>query len=217
MFGAIDGIVTTFAIVAGVAGAGLSDSVIIILGVANLVADGFSMAVSNFLGTRTEQQQRQSARLREERLIALDPHGKGEVIRRLFAAKGFIGGDLDRVVAVITADPRVWVDTMMTDELGYGADNSEPVRAGAATFLAFLTAGFLPLAVFLVDVLTEVDIDDPFLWSSVMTGLAFFTVGSVKGRLVEQSPWRAGLETTAVGGTAALLAFTIGLLLQNVA
>ena len=71
VYGAIDGAVTTFAIVAGVVGAGLSDSVIVILGFANLFADGFSMAASNFLGTRAEQQRRQRARAEEERQIEL--------------------------------------------------------------------------------------------------------------------------------------------------
>ena len=151
VYGAIDGAVTTFAIVAGVVGAGLSDSVIVILGFANLFADGFSMAASNYLGTRSEQQRREHARREEERQIALIPEGEQEEIRQIFAAKGFADGDLDRVVEVITADPRVWVDTMIAWELGYGADNSEPLRSAGATLLAFVTVGFLPLSVFVVD------------------------------------------------------------------
>jgi VIT1/CCC1 family predicted Fe2+/Mn2+ transporter len=217
VYGAIDGTVTTFAIVAGVVGADLGATVIIILGAANLVADGFSMAVSNFLGTRAEHQRRERARLEEERQVALIPAGEAEEIRQIFAAKGFTDGDLDRVVEVITSNRDVWVDTMMSEELGYGADSTDPLRAAAATFVAFITLGFLPLAVFVVDAVTPGDIDAPFAWSAGLTAVAFFTVGTLKARLVDQSPWRSGLETLAIGGCAAALAFAVGALLQGAA
>jgi vacuolar iron transporter family protein len=217
VYGAIDGTVTTFAVVAGVAGAALSDRVVIILGFANLVADGFSMAVSNFLGTRAERQRRERARREEARHVELVPEGEREEIRQIFAAKGFEGEDLERVVAVITADPDRWVDTMMSEELGYGADHTDPLRAALATFVAFVTAGFLPLAVFVADLLLPGDIPDPFLWSAVLTALAFAVVGSLKARFVDVSPWRSAAETLAIGGAAAVLAYGVGALLQGVA
>jgi len=217
VYGAIDGTVTTFAIVAGVVGAGLSDSVIVILGFANLLADGFSMAASNFLGTRAEQQRREQARREEERHIALIPKGEREEIRQIFAAKGFAGTELERVVEVITADPQVWVQTMMTDELGYGADNFDPLRSAGATLLAFVTVGFLPLAIFVIDALAPGEIAAPFAWSAALTAIAFYTVGSLKARFVDQPRWRSGVETLAIGGAAAAVAFAVGALLQGVA
>ena len=126
IYGGIDGAVTTFAVVAGVAGAGLSATVVIILGVANLIADGFSMAVSNFAATRSEMQQRALARAEEERQILELPEGEREEIRQIFSLKGFSGENLDRVVEVITDNPRVWVDTMMLEERGYGTAREEP-------------------------------------------------------------------------------------------
>jgi VIT1/CCC1 family predicted Fe2+/Mn2+ transporter len=217
VYGAIDGAVTTFAVVAGVEGANLSTTVVIILGVANLVADGFSMAVSNLLGTRAETQQRERARHQEERHIALVPDGEREEVRQLFAAKGFAGEDLERVVAIITADRERWVETMMREEYGYGAETVSPVRAATATFLAFVTVGALPLAVFAYDAVAPGEVEDAFVWSAAMTGLAFFAVGSLKARFVEQPWWRSGLETLAVGGAAATLAYLVGVALQGVA
>jgi VIT1/CCC1 family predicted Fe2+/Mn2+ transporter len=217
VYGAIDGTITTFAVVAGVEGADLDASIVIILGVSNLVADGFSMAVSNFLGTRAEAQQRELARREEQRQIELVPEGEREEIRQIFAAKGFQGRDLDRVVKVITSDPEVWVDTMMSEELGYGADATSPVRAAASTLVAFVVVGFIPLAAFVVDAAVPGDVPEPFVWSAVLTGVAFFVVGGLKARFVGRSIWRSALETVTIGGVAAALAYAAGALLQGIA
>ena len=216
VYGAIDGAVTTFAVVAGAAGANLSESVVVILGLANLFADGFSMAVSNYLGTRAERQRRDLARRSEEEHVALVPEGEREEVRQLFAAKGFEGDDLNRVVDVITADRDRWIDTMMSEELGYGADSSNPLRAATATFVAFLVVGVIPLGVYLVDLVVAGEIAVPFAWSTGLTAVAFFAVGGLKGRVVSQRWWHAGLETLAVGGAAAAVAYVVGVALQGV-
>jgi len=216
IYGAIDGAVTTFAVVSGVAGADLGASVVIVLGGANLIADGFSMAVSNYLGSRAERQRRELARRDEELHIRVVPEGEREEVRQIFAAKGFEGGDLRRVVDVITADPELWAQTMMTEELGYGTSEPNELRAAASTLLAFLTVGFLPLAAFVYDLIAPGVLEGAFVWSAAMTGIAFFVVGSMKSRFVEQTWWRSGLETLAVGGLAAALAYAVGALLKGV-
>jgi len=216
IYGAIDGAITTFAVVAGVAGADLSASVVLILGGANLIADGFSMAVSNFLGLRAERQQVEWARLDEERQVSLIPEGEREEIRQIFAAKGFEGADLDRVVEVITADRDLWVSTMLSEELGLGGVRPHPLRAGATTFFAFLAVGSLPLVAFAADAIAPDGVAHAFTWSAAMTGVAFFFVGSLKARFVEQAWWRAGLETFAIGGAAAILAYATGAFLAAI-
>jgi len=216
IYGAIDGAITTFAVVAGVEGADLNASVVLILGGANLIADGFSMAVSNFLGLRAERQQVERARLDEERHVRLIPEGEREEIRQIFAAKGFEGADLERVVEVITADRDLWVSTMLNEELGLGGARPKPLRAGATTFLAFIAVGSLPLFAFAADAIAPGGLTHAFAWSAAMTGVAFFFVGSLKARFVEQAWWRAGLETLIIGGAAAALAYATGAFLAAV-
>jgi VIT1/CCC1 family predicted Fe2+/Mn2+ transporter len=215
IYGAIDGIVTTFAVVAGAAGAGLGSSVVIILGVANLVADGFSMSVSNYSGARAERQQRDRARREEETHISLLPEGEREEVRQIYAAKGLSGEALEAVVEAITADRERWLDTMLTEELGYARDGGSPLRAAAVTFAAFVTLGSLPLLVFVFQSLSGVDVALPFTWSAILAGIAFFAVGTLKARFVDQVWWRAGIETLLIGGAAALLAYLVGVLLQG--
>jgi VIT1/CCC1 family predicted Fe2+/Mn2+ transporter len=217
IYGAIDGAVTTFAVVAGVEGASLDEKVVIILGGANLIADGFSMAVSNFLGSRAERQRRERARREEQLHIRVLPEGEREEIRQIFAAKGFEGRDLERVVEVITSDPDLWAETMMSEELGFGATTPNEYRAAAATLIAFLAVGFLPLIVFVYDLAVPGDVGRTFTWSALMTGVAFFVVGALKSRFVDQSWWRSALETLVVGGIAASLAYAAGAFLQAIA
>ena len=130
------------------------------------------MAVSNFLGSRAERQRRERARREEQLHIRLVPEGEREEIRQIFAAKGFEGHDLERVVEVITSDPELWAETMMSEELGFGSTEPNEYRAAFSTLAAFVTVGFLPLAVFVYDLAAPGDVDNAFTWSAVMTGVA---------------------------------------------
>lgn len=208
VLGAIDGTVTTFAIVAGVAGADLPQHVAIILGCANILADGFSMAVSNYLSTQAERHLVEQVRENEARHIDTVPEGEREEIRQIFAAKGFEGDVLDRIVEVITHNRQQWIDTMVTDEHGLQLSGPSPWRAAGATFLAFLLAGFVPLSPFFLPITLQGR--TIFLLSTVATMLTFFLIGVAKGRALERSLLRSGLETLAVGGAAALLAYGAG-------
>jgi len=216
IYGAIDGAITTFAIVAGSSGAVLGGGVVVVLGLANLFADGFSMAVSNFLGIRAARDERERARAEERQHVELVPEGEREEIRQIYALKGFEGEDLERVVAVITADRDRWVETMMSEELGYGVDIESPLKAALATFTAFLAVGAVPLLAYLVNWAFDDPIADPFLVSSVLTGLAFVGVGIAKSAVVRQRWWQGAVQTLALGGAAATVAYLVGLALRGV-
>jgi VIT1/CCC1 family predicted Fe2+/Mn2+ transporter len=217
VYGGIDGTITTFAVVAGVVGADLSAGIVVILGLANLVADGFSMGVSNFLGTHAEKQFLHKIRKEEEAEIQLIPDGEREEIRQIYAAKGFEGELLEQVVEVITSDEKVWVDTMLMEEHGLLLEGPEPGKAAWWTFVAFLIAGIVPVVPFIINLVVGGGISTPFLWSSIATAVTFFAIGVFKARVVSGNTIKAGIETVAVGGMAAVLAYGVGWLLRGVA
>lgn len=216
VYGAIDGIVTTFAIAAAATGADLSAEVIVVLGVANLVGDGISMATSNVLGTRAAGQELDKARADEREQIRLLPAGEREEVRRIYANKGFTGADLERAVEIITSDEDVWVDTMVTEELGLSKVGPSLWRAGLATFIAFAVAGAVPLVPFFVAIASGTSEAVAFAWSTACAGVAFFLVGAFKARFVDQAWYHSGLETLAAGAFASGAAYLIGYLLRGV-
>lgn len=215
VLGAIDGCVTTFAVVAGVAGANLPRSVALILGLANLVADGFSMAVSNYQRNKSEREIIERARRTEERHIDEIPEGERREIEAIFAGKGFAGEVLRDIVRVITRDRRRWVDTMLTEELGLRLVAPHPHRAALITFVAFCAAGMIPLLPFVSPI--AVGAAGMFWVSSVATATAFFAIGMAKGHVLDRPVLRSGLETLLVGGSAALLAYLVGLGIAQIA
>jgi VIT1/CCC1 family predicted Fe2+/Mn2+ transporter len=202
ILGAIDGTVTTFAIVAGARGADLGSGIALVLGLANVLADGFSMAVSNYLRAKADLQVVEHARRVEEAHIEHVPDGEREEIRQIFRRKGFEGEVLDSAVDVITQDRRRWVDTMLMEELGLRLDPPRPLRAAVTTFVAFLFAGLVPLV--------PLFLGHHFLASAVATGLVFFAIGAVKGGMLRTGLLRGGIETLIIGGGAAALAFAVG-------
>lgn len=212
VLGGIDGCVTTFAVVAGAVGGGFSTGVIVVLGFANLIADGFSMGVSNYLGTKSDLQAIDEIRRKERLHIEQVPHGEREEIRQIFASKGFEGEVLDKIVEVITSNHDLWIETMLREEHGFGAGMRKPVAAGVATFLAFLFVGLIPLLPFLAPGLAA---SQRFVFSAVITGIAFTAIGLVKGFVVKHAVVRSGLETLLVGGTAASLAYLVGSWLRH--
>lgn len=215
VFGGVDGAITTFAIAAAAVGAGLGAGAILVVGFANLIADGLSMGASNYLGTRADEERAEQLRREEERHIELLPEGEREEIRQIFARKGFDGADLERAVAIVTADDTRWVETMLREEHGLPLAVRSARRAAGATFLAFAVVGALPLLPFLVEVARSDLLTGPFAMSAVLTGVAFFTIGAVKARVVDRSWLRSGLETFAIGGAAAAAAFLVGLALRR--
>jgi VIT1/CCC1 family predicted Fe2+/Mn2+ transporter len=211
IYGGIDGAVTTFAVVSGVVGAQLSPWIILVMGFANLFADGFSMAASNYLGTKAEHDDLKRLEAIENRHIELAPEGEREEVRQIYLRKGFTGDDLERVVDLITSDRERWVETMLREEYGLPSEVRSAWSAAFATFSAFLACGLVPLLPYLFRM------NKAFEVSVFMTGVVFFSIGSLKSRWSTSSWWWSGLSTLLVGGIAATLAYLVGMLLRTMA
>lgn len=217
VYGATDGAVTTFAVVAGVIGASLSPSIVLILGFANLLADGFSMAIGNYLAVKAQREYIERVRKREEWEIDNLVEQEKQEIRDIYASKGFKEELLNEIVRVITSRRKVWVDTMMREELGLVEDSRRPRDSAVTTFAAFNAVGLVPLlpftAMFVIGSFA-ISAADAFTYSVIFTAAAFFLIGSVKGRVVRKPLLRSGLNTLLIGGIAASVAFTVGYLLN---
>ncbi|MGY8771551.1 MAG: VIT1/CCC1 transporter family protein [Pirellulales bacterium] len=214
ILGAVDGAITTFAIVAGVAGADFSISIAIVLGVANLLADGFSMAVSNYLKARSDQQVVIKFRKMEEMHIDLIPEGEREEIRQIYSAKGFEGELLDQVVETICDDRQRWVDTMLTEEWGLQIDTPSPWKSGLVTFLGFLIAGSVPL-IPLGLTFFGLYASDIFAFCTLLTGFAFVLIGVFRAKVLHMSVFVSVIETLGTGSLAAGIAYFAGILLSK--
>lgn len=211
IYGGIDGSVTTFAVVSGVAGARLSPWIILVMGFANLFADGFSMAASNYVGTKAEHEDLQRLEAVENRHIDMEPEGEREEVRQIFQQKGFTGEDLRRIVQLITADRRRWVRTMLTEEYGLPYEVRSPWIAALSTFSSFFVCGLIPLLPYLFQS------KNALVLSVIVTGAVFFAIGSAKSRWSTASWLRSGLVTLSVGAIAASLAYAAGVILRTLA
>lgn len=206
IYGGIDGAVTTLAVVTGVAGAQLSKWIILALGFANLFADGFSMAASNYLGTKAEHDDWRRLERIEHQHIELEPEGEREEVRQIFERKGFAGQDLQRIVELTTANRERWVRTMLVDEYGLPHAVRSAWVAALCTFTAFVVCGLAPLLPYLFGT------EHSLTLSVTLTAIVFLMIGSVKSKWSTSSWWHSGLTTLLVGAIAAALAYFAGVL-----
>lgn len=214
VYGGIDGAITTFAVVAGVVGANLSTPTILILGFANLLADGFSMAVGKFLSDRSELDRINHIRADEERSIIKKPKEEKGEVRSILKQFGFQGKDLTRAEEIITSNPKIWVKLMLTHEFNVIEENINPKKGAFFTFLAFLTIGLVPLLGYLLQLFLPIHNSQAiFVATSIATLCALFFVGTIKSRFSSRHWFFTGLETALIGGAAASISYFIGDLL----
>jgi len=212
VLGGIDGCVTTFAIVTGSVGAGFPTHVSIILGVANLLADGISMAVSNYESLKAHNEFVEATRRSEEQHIEQIPEGEREEIRQIFTQRGYADEALEKIVDIITSDRRLWVDTMLAEEHGLRGVHPDPVRSGAITFAAFVSIGIVPLLPLFI---APLGMPLQIYTSVALAAFVFFAIGSLKSLFLGRPPFKAGLSTLLTGGSAAAIAFLVGYLLRR--
>ncbi len=217
VYGGIDGAVTTFAVVAGVEGASLPAGVILILGFANLFADGFSMATGKFLSDRSEKEQYSRIKEMEYEHIQIDAETETEEIREILSKYGFKGKNLETATQTIIADPDNWVDFMMKHEFDLSDEKIRPLQGAISTFVSFLIIGFIPLFAYTFQPILNLNSDQTFIATSALTLIAMFIVGTVKSKFSTKNWLMSGLEVALLGGLAAAIAYGVGVALRSLA
>lgn len=217
IYGGIDGIVTTFAVVAGFSGAALSSdtttqltfTVVLLFGLANLFADAASMGLGNFLSVRSEKDLYASKRKGE--VVEVQNNTEHEISEtiHIMQAKGFSEEQAKTLASIYQTNEEYWVDFMMQHELEMSDPRGEnEVFTGLATFISFMVFGAIPLLPFMVP--SEASAYTIFIYSSAGTFGALVSLGLLKWKVIGTKLAASLFEVVAVGGTAALLAFFVG-------
>jgi VIT1/CCC1 family predicted Fe2+/Mn2+ transporter len=215
VYGGLDGIITTFAVVSGVAGADLSADVVLILGIANLLADGFSMATGEYLSAKSDREYYQREWQREAWEVDHFPEGERAELHEIYRGQGYPDADAARLVEIQTRDRRRWIDALMVGELRMLEGESTPLMSGIATLVAFVVAGSVPLVVYLLGLVIPIAEAISFPVSIALSGMALFGLGAAKVLVTERNAWRSGAEMLLVGGLAASVAYLVGTLLKS--
>jgi VIT1/CCC1 family predicted Fe2+/Mn2+ transporter len=198
-----------------VPGAGLGAGIILILGVAHLLADGLSMAVGAYLSLKSEREYYDREREREACDVEHFPVGELAEMLELYKARGCSPEDAKTLAEIQSQDKGLSVGEMMVTELGLLPDNRKPVLTGAATFVSFLVVGSVPLLVYLLGLFLPIDSGFAFPLSIVLSGLALFVLGAAKLLITERNWFRSRLEMPLGGGVAAGVAYLVGYRLQG--
>lgn len=220
VYGGIDGAVTTFAVVAATAGAGLSSGVVLVLGFANLFADGFSMGVSAYLSRRAEiQQQLKSVANYRNRTLDTKADIRKSLGKHFEHDYGFEGEFLEQALDKALDNDKKVISHLLKDKLGDAADaeddKAESLKIAGATFAAFLVVGFVPLVVYVIDFVGSGTINHLFLIAGVLTGIAFSIVGYLKSVITKTARFRAVIETLLLGSVAAAISYYVGYFLDK--
>lgn len=206
VYGATDGLVTSLGFVIGVFGALHESRLIVITGIAGATAGALSMGFSAYISSKSQREFFLAEIERERREMKEMPEKEREEVRKIYRAKGFHGEELEMVVRRITADPKVWLRTMMEEELGLVATSFDtPWLVGVITMASYLGGAFLPIFPYMGSAPSAA-----FPWSVGVSVAALFGLGAGKTRLT-RTPWlKSGLEMMAIGLISALVGYGIG-------
>mmetsp|Transcript_3465 Transcript_3465/g.3277 ORF Transcript_3465/g.3277 Transcript_3465/m.3277 type:complete len:280 (-) Transcript_3465:215-1054(-) len=221
IFGGLDGILTSFAIVAGAAGGTLPTGVVLILGFSNIFADALSMGVGEFLSSKAKNEWILSERKREA--WEMDNYPEGEILEMIdiYESRGMDREDAAIVVKTMSKYKDFFVDVMMAEELALQVPakdhTKESLKEGIIMFLSFAFFGTFPLLGYVIIPTSFPHLGPEVLFrcACAVTGVVLFIMGCVKSRFSNSHWIICGLETLLLGGTCATVAYTIGQLVDG--
>ncbi len=209
ILGGQDGLVNTLGVILGVA-AGTGDArIVIIAGLAAAFAESISMAAVAYTSSRASEDFYKSELLREKREIEEMPEMEREEIQHIYYKKGFRGKQLSSIVKKITSDKKMWLEVMMTEELGLGSgDAINPKREAFIVGGSAFAGSFLPLVPFIF--IPAVALASGT--AAVLAIVTLFAAGAVKAKMTTGHWVKAGCEMALIGGMAAFVGYAIGAL-----
>lgn len=217
VYGANDGIITTFAVVAGVAGAGLSPGIVLILGISNMIADGLSMGIGDYLGERSERRHLKHQLKIEKWEVEKIPEEERRELHAFFTDRGVKDNDAEDLTKTITKYPKLWTELGFIEEMGVKPDFSGPMwKTGVVTFIAFVIAGTLPMLPYFLEFLgAPIQHSQQFGLSILATIIALFIVGASRTFITKGTWWKNGLEVLLIGAVAATVAYLLGAVVEG--
>ncbi|CAB9496029.1 Vacuolar iron transporter 1 [Seminavis robusta] len=216
IFGGLDGILTSFAIVAGSAGGNLSPNIVLVLGFSNIFADALAMGVGEFLSSKANNEWIMSERARENWEMENFPEGEIAEMIDIYKERGMGAADAEMVVKTMSKYKDFFVDIMMSQELQLQVPEedhvTESMKEGFVMFCSFAFFGALPLLGYVIipSMYPELGEHELFVTACVVTGCVLFLMGSIKSFFCSQHWLKSGLETFFLGGACATVAFTVG-------
>jgi VIT1/CCC1 family predicted Fe2+/Mn2+ transporter len=215
VYGGIDGSITTFAVVAGAAGAGLDTSIVLILGFANLIADGFSMSVGNYLSEKTAADEYERMQIRVEADLKNNEEAQKEMLLSSYRKRGIKGSKMEQIVQAISGDKLIFRDTLLHEVHEASPVHKSPFHSALMTFSAFVLVGLIPLVTYVWDAFWPLDPKTLFPLACLLTSAAFVMIGWLKSVFTHTNVLRAVLETVLLGGIAAGISYLVGDVLEG--
>jgi len=205
VYGGLDGIITTFAVVASVAGASLTANIVLILGFANLFADAVSMGAGDYLSSKAKKEFTDGQRKKKG-----NTKTTVKQLHTIFTQKGLNPSDATTVARIFAQHKKLGVDTLMQNDLGVVEDKENAIASALWTFFSFVVFGFIPLLAYVLASTMNIFEQNTFIAASGLTVLTLFLLGALKTHVSDQHWFRSGVETILVGGFAATVAYLIG-------
>ena len=204
-----DGLVNILGLVLGVASAVQSTKIVLISGLAATFAESISMAAVAYTSTKAAKEFYESELEREKKEIKEIPHMEVQEIRDIYYKKGFRGNQLESIVKKITSNKKLWLDTMMAEELRlFPEDYDKPVKSGFVVGISAIIGSLIPIVPFFF-----MPVKLSMTYALILSIIVLFIIGAVKSK-VTIGDWRkSGIEMAVVGTFAALAGYLIGSLL----
>jgi VIT1/CCC1 family predicted Fe2+/Mn2+ transporter len=211
VFGFGDGVNTSLGIVAGVGGAVIAADVVILAALIGMFTGAKAMAVQNYLAVKSQKEVLESEIKREEFEIEHMPEKERQEIEDIYRSKGFHGDQLKGIVDKITSDKQVWLNTMLTEELGLNLEIiGSPLRGALVMFGAFLLGGILPILPYFVVKSGSLS-SMSAIWIAIALSVASsFIIGAIKSRMAKKNWLKGGIEMAGLGTGIALVGYGIG-------